>query len=448
MNILKSAQMKVFSLGLSVLTLAVFVPLPVFAQSLTVSAIDVVNIADNSATIKWKTPGAKTSGILYLGESENKFDRSFTFDSYAYDHQITVGGLSRNKTYFYKIIMLSREGERRELFIRSFSTRAMPDTKRPEILDLDVVDNSYGAIVLRWTTNEEASAKVTYGTSPDDLNKSSSVGSYATEQELVLSNLQSGKRYYLKVTARDRNKNETSRTINASVSGSKADAVLKITDLTPISFDSSLISARSARITFKTTLPSKTRLHYGTSLKNMNQKVDISQLRDLKHEVEITGLDPLTTYFFQIEAYGSLYSLKTMGEVLSFETGDFAVRYPSGSLVRAGGDTKVYLIFKNTKAWIESPAVFLGLGFRGDWVQEVPASTLADYQEIRHIDDPRHHPSGSLVKYADKATIYFIEGPAKRPIANPGAFERSGFKWDRVVTIRNTETYVNGSYIE
>ncbi|MFA7169996.1 MAG: hypothetical protein WC178_04030 [Candidatus Paceibacterota bacterium] len=448
MKVIDKSKLVILTCGIIVVGCAVFLPVFASAQNLSVSEFEVSDVVNNSAIIKWRTPGAKTSGILYLGETENKFDRSFKFDNYSYDHQITVGSLQKNKIYFYKIIIADREGGRREFFIRSFSTSQMLDTRRPEILDLDVVSNSYGAIVLHWTTNEETNSKITYGTSADNLDKFASVGGMSTEQEIILSNLKSGNKYYIKVTVRDGDKNETSKTVTASTYGNKSDAVLKISDVSPVYFDASVLSARTATLTFKTNLPAKSLIRYGTSLKSMNSQVNVSKSRDLKHTVEIDGLEPLTTYFFSIEAYDSLYSLRTKTDVLSFETGDLSVRYPSGSFVRAEGNNKVYLIYENTKAWIESPAVFLGLGFKGEWVQNVPAYALQDYKEVKAINYSHTHPNGSLVKYDNSPTIYFIDGGRKRPIANPDAFVRNGFKWESVVTISaKKEFYSTGDYV-
>lgn len=448
MDMINSSKLKILTFGTAVIMLAVFLPIFANAENLSVSAIEVVNIADNSATIKWRTPEAKTSGIVYVGESENKFERSFRCDSYLYDHEVTVGNLQKNKTYFYKIIIADREGEKKELFIRSFSTKAMADTRSPEIIDLEVVSSSYGAVMLRWTTNEDTSAKIYYGTSADSLNRNKSVGSMSKEKEIVLTNLESGTRYYMKVAVRDRDGNESSRNATAFVSGRKEDAALGIYDISPVSFEGSGISARKANISFRTNLPAKSRIRYGTSLKSMTGKADVSEMHDFRHSVQIAELKPLTTYFFRIEAYDGLYNLRSYSETLSFETGDFVVRYPSSSLVRPIGDLKVYLIYKDTKAWIENPAVFLGLGFKGGWIKDVPAHTLEEYEEIRSIDDSRKHPNGSLIKYEDSPTVYFIDGSVKRPIANPEAFVRNGFSWDRIVNVSiKKERYVTGEYI-
>lgn len=447
MKIISTVNYRGLLLAIFTAVLSIIMPLFANAQNLSVTEVKVGSIENNSAVISWKTPNEKTAGIIYVGESENKFDMTLRSDSYAYSHQVTVKNIDKNKTYFYKIVVVDKAGNRRELFIRSFSTKQMIDTNEPEIIDLEVVQSTYEAIVLRWTTSEETSGYVNYGIDRDDLKKKAGVGNFATVHEVILYNIESGKKYYFKVTATDKDKNTVSKIISATSSGSKSRAKLEITDIQPISFDSSRISARTAVISFKTSMVAKSKILYGTNPKKLTEKIIVSDFRDFMHEIELKNLKPLTTYFFTVQAYDSLYGKTAISELMSFETGNVRVRYPSGSLVRAKGDQKVYLIYKDTKAWIENPAVFLGLGFKGEWIEDVDAYTLDDYEEIKSINSAKSHPNGVLIKYPGKATVWFIDGNRQRPIGSPEAFTRNGFKWDRIILITDSRRYMNGEYL-
>lgn len=445
---MNNINLKIFCIGIAVVIFAAFVPVFAHASNLAVTEMDVADIRDGSATIEWKTAGAKTSGIIYLGEKSDVFNRSMKYGSYSYDHHITIGGFEGGKTYFYKILVADNWGNWEETFVRSFSTKDMKDTKKPVISNLEVAYNKYEAIVLKWSTDEKTSATVKYGTSSGNLNKKISAAGMDTEHEIVLTKIEGGKTYYITVIAQDAGKNISSKSITTSVSGgSKENAKLKISDIAPVSSGSSSVSASSVKISFMTNLPAKSKIQYGTDSKTATKKVDVSDEFSLKHSAQINGLKPNTTYFYKIEIYDSLYHEKLNTSMLSFSTDDVSVRYASGSLVRAKGDVKVYWIYRDTKAWIENPAVFLGLGLRGEWVQDVDAYTLKDYVEADSIKNTKRHPSGSLVKYADKPAVYLIEGAAKRPIANVDTFNRNGFKWDRVITISKSESYASGDYI-
>jgi len=74
--------------------------------------------------------------------------------------------------------------------------------------------------------------------------------------------------------------------------------------------------------------------------------------------------------------------------------------YSDGSLLRAAGDTKVYVIKDNYKRWIQSAEIFNGYGHLkwGDII-EVPPAVLREYQEsflIREQGDPRVYEVDTL----------------------------------------------------
>ena len=64
---------------------------------------------------------------------------------------------------------------------------------------------------------------------------------------------------------------------------------------------------------------------------------------------------------------------------------------PSGSLLRAIGDFRVYVIQGKTKQWIPNPQVFAAHNFRWQDVQLVSAKELGQYQTGPDIDQPESH---------------------------------------------------------
>lgn len=423
---------------------------PAFAHAqdlLSVAQIEVSNIKNGSAAINWHTPNAKTTGVVYVGLSADKFDWTYKDTNYAYSHSVSVGNLEKNKTYFYKIAVFGRDGGMNETFARSFSTGKMADTEKPEFLDFEVVQSSYEAAVIRWTTNEKTTATIKYGIDMDNLIRKAYANSFDTEHEIIIYNLTSGVKNYIQVTVADSNKNTATRIATVTPSGKVENAVLKISDIAPTYLDSSKVSARGVRIVYNTNLPAKSKIRYGITSRILNKWVDVSTTRDLRHAVELEGLEPRTTYFYQIDCYDSIYQKRVVTDMLTFDTGDMSVRYPSGSLLHTSVDNKIYIISGDTKAWIENPAVFLGLGFKSEWVQDVPASTLMDYKEAKSISSSKYHPNGCLIKYAGSDTVYLLENGKKRPIASAETFVRNGFKWERVITIPKREFYTTGKYI-
>jgi len=194
-------------------------------------------------------------------------------------------------------------------------------------------------------------------------------------------------------------------------------------------------------------MASKAQVLYSTNSSKLKGSVTNDASHTQKHEITIENLEPLTTYFFKIKAYDSFYKKSIVTELMSFTTGDMQMRFASGSLVRDMSDNKIYIIDGETKAWIENPEVFLGLEFKSEWVRNASHSVLEDYKETTSISSYGKHPNGSLVKYANSATIYLIQGGRKCPIGSAEAFVRNRLDWDKVITISSKEKYKTGDYI-
>lgn len=104
--------------------------------------------------------------------------------------------------------------------------------------------------------------------------------------------------------------------------------------------------------------------------------------------------------------------------------------FPDGSLIRAQGDSKVYIIKGHWRRHIISPRVFSfypGLGFNK--VEEVEPYVLNQYQE------------SGLIRYTGSRRIYDIDGSGRRRWLNMSGsrFTASGRAWDSIFEINLPE---------
>ena len=76
------------------------------------------------------------------------------------------------------------------------------DTTAPSISALLAVPTSNSA-TISWTTDEPATSRVDYGTSPAALTSTASVSALTTAHSVQLSGLTSGTTYYYRVTSGD-----------------------------------------------------------------------------------------------------------------------------------------------------------------------------------------------------------------------------------------------------
>ena len=122
-----------------------------------------------------------------------------------------------------------------------------------------------------------------------------------------------------------------------------------------------------------------------------------------------------------------------------------------GALVKIVSDPKVYLLLGDKKYWITSEEVFNSLKYSWNWIEDVATKLLDKYASAGEITVTTYHPSYTLVKYKDSPKVYRLEPDTidsakqvKRYVKNETAFNALNFRWDRIVTIDDTEVYEVG----
>ncbi len=115
--------------------------------------------------------------------------------------------------------------------------------------------------------------------------------------------------------------------------------------------------------------------------------------------------------------------------------------YPEGTLIRAEGDYKVYIIKNGYKRWIQSAEIFNFYGHLSfAVVQAVSPDTLALYKDAW------------LVRAADDPKVYEINGDGTRHWLDmtPEKFSATGRLWDMVYIINKSELlwYKEGSSVK
>jgi hypothetical protein len=121
-----------------------------------------------------------------------------------------------------------------------------------------------------------------------------------------------------------------------------------------------------------------------------------------------------------------------------------------GALVKIVTDPKVYLLLNTEKYWITSELVFNTLNYAWNWIEDIDQRLLNKYTNGSEITYTDHHPNYTIVKYKDSNKVYRLEPNSegkqtKRWIPNEAEFNALNFRWDRIVTIPDTEVYETGS---
>ncbi len=184
-------------------------------------------------------------------------------------------------------------------------------------------------------------------------------------------------------------------------------------------------------------------------------------------------------------------SASLVDKTLASEDEVLTLPYPDGSLLRAKGDYKVYLIDNGKKHWIPAAGIFNFYNF--DWgnIKEVDSADLElcprvkllkarGYDEVYYLTESgmiRHlpssqvflsydnkwediveisskelevYPQNNLIYLAGDHKIYKLENNQKRWIKTAEAFNKLKFDWNQIAPVNLTEfdAYAEGAPIE
>jgi phosphodiesterase/alkaline phosphatase D-like protein len=186
------------------------------------------------------------------------------------------------------------------------------DTTPPVISAVSASASSTSA-VISWTTNEAATSRVDYGTSPTSLTSNVSDAVLATSHTLTLTGLTSGTTYYYRVTSVDSSANSSTSPPAASQPSSfsttaAAGPVISAVTATPG-------ANGTATITWTTNVASNSRVDYGTTT-GLGTTVSNATLVTA-HSVALSGLTTGTTYYYQVTSADSL-GASSSGPISSF----------------------------------------------------------------------------------------------------------------------------------
>ena len=118
-------------------------------------------------------------------------------------------------------------------------------------------------------------------------------------------------------------------------------------------------------------------------------------------------------------------------------------------LVKFGTDPRVYAVGPDgTLHWIATEALAAQL-YGSGWNHDVVTlfeSFYANYAVGDAITVP-HHPDGTLLKYADAPTVYYIVNGQARAFADEAAFKANNFSFGSVITVPRSFVYPPGDRI-
>jgi len=157
-----------------------------------------------------------------------------------------------------------------------------------------------------------------------------------------------------------------------------------------------------------------------------------------------------TTYKSWFKDFSSVVTISST-ELQSYDLGGNVTMRPGTNLVKITTVPKTYAVEPNgTLRWITSESVASSL-YGSQWykkVVDVPDGFWVNYDHTSGVDlSTASYPTGSLVKESGSATIYYIDGATKRPIADMTAFDANRFNLSFVQTASDLSSYSAGTSI-
>lgn len=268
-------------------------------------------VSSDQVIISWQTDNPSTSQVLY-GTSPADLSLETTEDVLLnLSHFATLSNLSAGTTYYYQVRSVDTYGNETLSETQNFATEKAV-TGDPEISGLQVTDVTLESAIVTWTTNRLSNSEMQYGVTADygtTVNDQST--NFTTEHTVRLPNLTSGTTYHLRINA------------TTDEDGTLASDDYVFTTLTLPVVSAVRVAAvdhLSATIAWTTNVSADSNVAYGKEISyGANQgKTDLSTA----HEVKLAGLEPKTTYHYQVRSRDSFGNIATGPDATFTTTAD------------------------------------------------------------------------------------------------------------------------------
>jgi phosphodiesterase/alkaline phosphatase D-like protein len=274
-------------------------------------------VTTNSASLNFTTAGFTTTGQINWGTSASSLTNSTPADaSPVNNHSFTVSGLQPNTTYYFQAVASDSFGQNQQSQVISLTTQALPTWSITGFAGTA----STNSVSLNFATSGFVTiGQINWGTSPNSLTNSTPAdASPVNNHSFTVSGLQPNTTYYFQAVASDSfGQNQQSQVISVTTKA--------VNNWTIQGFDGTT-TATTATIIWQTPgTPTTGTLFVGLSPTDLTFTTVQAPVANTSQIVNVTGLSPATTYYFQVVALDANGTQVTSG-ILS-KTTKAAVRH-------------------------------------------------------------------------------------------------------------------------
>ena len=285
----------------------------------------ITNLNFDGVTVEWKTNEASSTEATATPIDTTGLDPVVRLlPALVKNHQVFLGGLSSNTTY--QVVIQSKDGAGNllQVTLPNVTTLAQPDTTPPEITGppavLQVTDTRAQIV---WETNEPTDGFVEVD-SLVNMSTLQRVGSTAPSRShnVTLTNLVPDKTYHYRVSSRDGSGNGPTfspedRTLLFKTLAAP-DVTAPVLLWGPVAVSP---GETSVQIQWATSEPADARVRYALDPANLSDGTSVFEaaLKQV-HEINLTGLEPDSTYHYEILSTDGSKNGPTVSPVKTFNT--------------------------------------------------------------------------------------------------------------------------------
>ncbi len=256
-----------------------------------------------TVSLSWNTNGYNTSGRVYWGESEAGLTGQVADPANGQAHALQVAGLNPDTLYYFQASSTDEEGIEKRSEVVAIRTAQIP-------LPTWAISNFAGtatknAVTLNWNTDQYAtSGKILWGATLDSVTGEVNSGGVATSHSVIVDHLIPDTIYYFMVVASD-DRGQVQQSDVIAIRTMKDDVVVPPSNWVIVGFDGTTTSDQANLIWQTPGAETTAVIKVGLSAEDLtHQTLNVTENLET-HVVGVSGLNPDTTYFFQVIATDS-----------------------------------------------------------------------------------------------------------------------------------------------